>query len=394
MRSSQRKQAKQPEHVVNSPASRPWLAIIDKIDHTLNAMRDNFEMAFAEGQIQPGPKELIKRGLFRDIWDKLVKGSTKFDNLQDLDAYYQRMHVNLSKYVGEYVLLPMVSELCLRHNLSDPVSERKIVMLQKIIALYHSLVRSGLILQNLHRSFSVEQCMDRLAFLEEKASLNQTLISQMDLENYHDHIINPLKVWNQHIVKVIHESGYGEIAASQLSNTAKRGRRNDAVLLPLGKQLEKLPHMADLVARVKGELNESTALRSYNLEANIREIQHIRQVFMQASDNILNEYFTRGNALATHYEGLQEIRKKTLFAEKLFPFFRTWLELEMTQEESEPPQDFPVLSKAAREAVAEAAAQSQLEKYRLVNNGWNDAGRQVYSAPVTMVVCNRLIMFV
>jgi hypothetical protein len=147
----------------------PWDTLLKQVDDAIEDMFIKFESAFAEAQDVKyktiGPREEIKRGMFRKVWGELEK-QRNFRNLAELDAYYQNVRHNLTKYRNDFIVLDYVRGLCEAHNIMPGegeecvISTRKMQMLKKIVNLYHALIRNRFVIANLQSSLSVN--MDKL----------------------------------------------------------------------------------------------------------------------------------------------------------------------------------------------------------------------------------------
>lgn len=146
----------------SSSGNQPWVGMIDKINETIEYMYAGFDNAFAEAQKDVKPREFIKRAFFRKVWKELTLRS-QFGSLAELDAYYKNIHFNLHSYLSDFVLDDLIKSICREHNIVpgpneiSVISHRKLMMLEKIISLYHALSRNRFIITKLSGHLSVDR---------------------------------------------------------------------------------------------------------------------------------------------------------------------------------------------------------------------------------------------
>lgn len=372
-------------------ANKPWDAAINKIDFSLRAMKVAFEASFAENQTDLKPREVIKRGLFFYIWEKLSDKLPEFKNIHELDEYYQRVDRDFKKYVGEYLALDFVKNLSEQHHLIGPVSERKMEMLKKIIHLYHALARCKFLLQGLNQSYSQDKCEDMAHSLLVQSEVNREQLDKIDIELFQRRSVHALKAFNQFLVALLHNKGHGDVHVENLLLPGQGDQSGFSAFAVLNARLQELPSAEEILDLLAGKVFDSKAMRVEKISQHIKTIQTVRDLLRKICNEIYIASCDNVDKLASDYDTLLQIKQKISNSEELEICFRSIFDMKQAVEgETQVDASIPVLRLAARSAIEECGQQSQAEQLtRLAMNGWGSAGSCVKDQALAIIKLTR-----
>ena len=370
-----------------------WSSIIAKIDAVLVDFRVVFDTCFAESQTELKPRELIKRGLLRYIWEKLADDAPLFQSLDSLDAYYQNVALNFKRHVGDYLRFNYVKDICQQYQLADPVSERKLEMLKKIIHLYHALVRSRFLLRGLNDEYSIDKCADKVMSAHAQTQVNQELLSKIDVELYQKRSVNGLKSFNQYVLQLISEKGYGQISLDGLLVPDAEEKLKDSAFVALYAKLQELPTVSELTDLMDGKRFDSKIMREEKLGQHINTIQTIRLLLRKICNEVFIASSRNVETLATDYAALLEIKSKIKSDQDLDDFSRKLTALtDAIEGEVRLAPSFPTLRQSARDVIEAGGKQSQAEMITRIDiNGWGMANSCVKDNVVDIIQSMRTV---
>lgn len=375
----------------NPQEDKPWDAVIKKIDGALLDFNLVFDSSFAESQTEVQPRELLKRGLFRHIWKKLSVDAPVFASLDDLDSYYQQVARNFQRHVGDYLRLEKVKMICDTYQLHDPVSARKLEMLKKIIRLYHALARSRFLLQGLSEGYSVDKCADKVLSVQVQTQVNHEQLAKIDVNLYQKRSVNAIKSFNQYLLKLMYENGYGEVEIDGLLLPDETEKMKDSAFVALYAKLQELPKVSEMMDLLDGKLFDSKVMRAEKLAQHINTIQTVRLLLRKICNEVFIASSRNVETLAEDYEALQAIKSKIKGEKELDVLSRKLFDLSNAVEGvAAPESSVPVLRAIAREVLEETGRQSQAEMItRISINGWGVASACVKDEVVNIIKSTR-----
>jgi hypothetical protein len=311
-----------------------WELLIDEIDSGLAKLRAAFAISFAEGVNDPrtekNPRESVKLFLFDQTWSMLTRAQAKsFADLAALDHFFNTLYANHKKFIGDLTRAPAVSKVYEKCKLSDAdtIPENKIALFGKVMQQFHALIRLRYIIAKLVNKFTPDQCMDQVSFLKNSTDLNSALLYKLDIENCYQSIVDPLKMLNENLIRIVHEKGYGLIVIEGLQKITGAGKPSDTIFLPLYKNLENLPHINEMAAVVRGEANNTGFSKQHLLTNFSLTIADTRVNLRQTIDVLLADSHQKVDEFAEHCSSLKQISDKIAKMQAFDEFFNLLLEL-------------------------------------------------------------------
>lgn len=361
----------------STPQAKPWNAIIDQINKTLAVLFEDFETAFAEGWIDDRipPKEIIKRGLFRYIWNKLEDQANIINDIEILDEHYNRIRNNLRQHISDYLRLDRISQLIRQNKLKDVISENKYEMLSSLIKLYHALIRTRLVLLKLNDHYSPQKCSDKVHGLLQQARMSQDSLSQQDFRSYRATFIDPFKFMNIRIQAILQERGYCTLEDKTIVERAKDSLYVDSMMMPIYNLLYTLPS-PNSITDICNDKTLSAAEKKQRLSEHVNTIRNVRRIIAQVCDHLITQSRIRFDEFNDHFEALRQVQDELMQDDSLDDVFRHLRDLREASEGED--QSFPALRLSAREAQNVCYQQSPQEKITtLLKACWKSAGENI-----------------
>ena len=322
---------------------RPWSEILSKIETTLGYLKLHFAPIFAEGQRKPVGAAQIKLVFFMHIWEKLERGGP-FASLEELDAFYQSTNSQLELYYDRFKFWGDVIKWR-RDSTADEATIRSelMVLLGRIIPLYHALARNYFILSRLNELFnSVQKFQDQVEFMLHQSKMIDDQLARLDVMRYQDETVNRLQFLNDNMLRIFREKGYGETQHQEYMKIPLAEDYKAVMFAELFKKLEVLPDIASIVTHIM----DHNILHARKRSAWIS--QALRETFALVLVDILSASQYHVNKLTDEYAPLQDIQDKIQSGDKFHSFFALLDEVGVAQlgSQEEGPADFPVLHTA------------------------------------------------
>lgn len=297
---------------------KQWNGPITSICRTLNALDDLFRLAFTEGIEKPSsetsPCEKIKLHIYEDIRCELFVAPNSFKSLEALDKYFLNLRSDdyLTAFLAEFSARRSTRDMLDRHKLTRVISDRKLLVLKKLAALYHEMARIGYLLNQLNRYPGAEDCSDKVNFFFAEYQANAGLISSDTLLSRRQIFVDPLKVFNAHMIDVMREKKYGEIAVPDLIRLEHEATSTDSIYLPGARLLQALPAVTDIYAVVEQKAAAAHHQQGHTLEDYADGIRGICDFLKSQAGGIVAVSCHEQLDLMSQLKALREVEVKEL----------------------------------------------------------------------------------
>lgn len=377
---------------------KPWEVVIGKIDNTLEELEKHLGCMFSESQTVLTPRTKIKYAFFKYIWDELNKGKD-LASLEQLDAHYRKIAGALEKMRSDGLLFGNVAAIIRSERITNPLPGNEMIMLKRMIQLYHSLARNRFILTRLNELFgSTDKFRLQMLSLKQQSGDIESRLARLNIDLFQTNAVDRLLMLNNKIVTVLAEKGYGNLnpdvffdpallgnvppekdfepnyAALQRKLLANTHDQRERIFAELYGKLDQMPDLLALVNNVTSRNLANWMVKSSEVTKSLDAIHDARESLACVCGGVLAESKRLADKMADDYDILKSIQDKIAKANHFKEFFE-WMDA-VRAAQIEPPTgkfpDFTVLLNAGRAATYICDQQKFPILSKLITDNVND----------------------